>query len=200
MSWEPMSENGEFIILFVANTFLMHDYEQCLSIVKQNLSRESNNRMLEGNLYRFFSLAAIKLFEDSINTDQEAFILNIDLLVQSIDTAQNALEIFNVQDQQADSKSICYEPNHYGVALCKFTIGYIYENFADYLCDPRFTSNPKNDDYTLGTREGCLTKAKDEYEQAYEAFIKVQHLFGKYLSKYRELQTSAEHEVKNEKL
>ena len=54
-----MSDNGEFIILMMADAFLCHDYEYCLRMAKSDFSCVANQcRVFEGNLLRFVSLAS----------------------------------------------------------------------------------------------------------------------------------------------
>ena len=65
--------------------------------------------------------------------EQEAFIENFDLIIQAIESAHNALSIYNTEDEEMQEM----EPNQYGMALSNYTLGYIYYNFADQLCDYR---------------------------------------------------------------
>lgn len=61
--WQPMSTEGQFIILIVADTFLCNDYEYSLKISEQDFSYVANTSLFEGNILRFRALASIKLFE-----------------------------------------------------------------------------------------------------------------------------------------
>ena len=76
-----MSDNGEFIILIMADTFLTRDYEYCLSIAKNDFSFVDNAALFEGNLLRFFSLASFKLFQHAVQADEQAFVGNFDILI-----------------------------------------------------------------------------------------------------------------------
>jgi len=94
--WKPMTLQGEFIILLIANTFLNHDYEGCLLIAKNDFSYVANSAIFEANLLRFLSLSSFKAFEHAIhvNNDDAAFLGNFDLLIQALRSSQDALEIY----------------------------------------------------------------------------------------------------------
>ena len=66
---KPVSNSDEFIILIVANAFLSHDYEYCLRIAKNDFQFMPNQKVFEGNLLRFASLASFKLFEHAMQAD-----------------------------------------------------------------------------------------------------------------------------------
>ena len=112
--------------------FLICDYEYCLRITQEDFSYIANSALFEGNLLRFRSITSLKLFE-SVVDEQEAFIENFDLIIQAIESAHNALSIYNTEDEEMQEM----EPNQYGMALSNYTLGYIYYNFADQLCDYR---------------------------------------------------------------
>ena len=79
-------------------------------------------------------------------------------------------------------------PSEYGIALSYFTLGYIYHNFAEQLCDCRvqhldqFSAYLQEDSYT------SCAKAADYYEEAAECFKQVNHKMGEYLSRKRQLE------------
>lgn len=93
-----MSDNAEFIILIIADTFLTHDYEYCLSIAKNDFSFVANSSLFEGNLTRFFSLASFKLFEHAIHADSAAFVDNFHILIQSLKSVQSAYNIYSATE------------------------------------------------------------------------------------------------------
>lgn len=49
--------------------------------------------------------------------------------------------------------------NYYGMALTEYTLGYVYKEFANELCDNRVAHLPKYEDYLQGDRQMCLTQA-----------------------------------------
>ena len=61
-----MSHEGEFLIYFVANTFLTNDYEHCLRISQTDFSYVANSCLFEGNILRFRSLASMKVYEHAM--------------------------------------------------------------------------------------------------------------------------------------
>ena len=62
-----MSTAGKYIVLFVAVTYLVRDYEYSLRISTTDFSYVANTYLFESNILRFRALASIKLFEDNIN-------------------------------------------------------------------------------------------------------------------------------------
>ena len=64
--WQPMTSNGQFIILMMADAFLTHEYEYCLRIGKCDFSYISNSSLFESNLLRFVSMASAKQFEHAM--------------------------------------------------------------------------------------------------------------------------------------
>ena len=67
--WKPMTSNEEFIVLFMADTFLTHDYEQVLRVAMEDYSYVANSPLFEANLLRFLALASFKAFEHAIQAD-----------------------------------------------------------------------------------------------------------------------------------
>ena len=80
-------------------------------------------------------------------------------------------------------------PNQYGVALCLYTLGYIYLNFQKELSDERFSAIQDYENYMFPDEKQALNKAIDYFEEAKEAFDQVQHLMGSYLSKLGQWQS-----------
>mmetsp|Transcript_15405 Transcript_15405/g.18356 ORF Transcript_15405/g.18356 Transcript_15405/m.18356 type:complete len:104 (-) Transcript_15405:14-325(-) len=73
------------------------------------------------------------------------------------------------------------------MALCNYTLGYIYEKFAEELCDERVRNNEDYEEFTLATDLMCQNKSIGHYNDAFESFNMVDHLMGKYLSRCGEL-------------
>ena len=69
--WNPMTIEGQFILLMVADTYLTHDYEYSLRISGTDFSFIANTCLFEGNILRFRALASLKLFEEGFK-DHEA--------------------------------------------------------------------------------------------------------------------------------
>ena len=57
-----MNIPGRFILLMAANIFLSKEYEYSLSICSHNFSQVANTSLFEGNILRFKSLSAERLF------------------------------------------------------------------------------------------------------------------------------------------
>ena len=135
---EEMTIPGRFILLYAANIFISGDYEYCLSICKHNFSFFTNTSLFEGNILRFKSLAAERLFqynnaypnpqERSSFVDRSQQFKQMENLFLSIESAKNALEIYRDRISQGDP---C--PNHYGMALQQYQLGYLYDKYADIL-------------------------------------------------------------------
>ena len=68
--------------------------------------------------------------------------------------------------------------------MCNYSLGYIYENFAQALSDKRCFENEDYTEYMLGNSDLCKEKAMDYYQDAFIYFRKVNHVVGKYLSKH----------------
>ena len=80
------------------------------------------------------------------------------------------------------------EPNEYGIALSNFTLGFIYHNFAEQLCDCRVQHLSQFCAYLQGDSYASCAKAADYYEEAAECFKQVNHKMGEYLSRRRQLE------------
>lgn len=69
--WTPMSEEGKFILLNVADSYLLQDFEYSLRLSTHNFTSICTDRLFEGNLLRFRSLASIELFAMSLQDEEE---------------------------------------------------------------------------------------------------------------------------------
>lgn len=61
--WRPMSNHGQFILLNVADSYLMNEFEYSLRLSTNNFSSICFTPLFEGNILRFRALANLKLFE-----------------------------------------------------------------------------------------------------------------------------------------
>lgn len=68
-TWRPISIEGQFIIMYVAMTFLTNDYEYSLRMSSTDFSYVANSSIFEGNALRFRALASSKLFEYALNEE-----------------------------------------------------------------------------------------------------------------------------------
>ena len=127
--WQPMFTEGKFILLCVADAYLTNDFEYSLRISTQNFSSIANTCLFEGNILRFRALASLKLFEHGFEESEEDKQENFTYLTKAIESLENALEIFKAEKELRE-----FDPNHYGVALSVYTLGYTYRTFAPYLC------------------------------------------------------------------
>ena len=128
-----MSKAGLFILYSVVINYLTNDFEYCLRITQADLSFVANSAAFESNILRFRALASIKLFQFAVDEDDLAFVKNFGLLTQALSALQNALSIYKAEQEGMTN----LRRNDYGVALSNFTIGHIYQRYADYLCDKR---------------------------------------------------------------
>ena len=124
-----MFTEGKFILLCAADAYLTNDFEYSLRISTQNFSSIANSCLFEGNILRFRALASLKLFEHGLEEHEEDRQENFIYLTKAIDSLDNALEIFKAEKELRE-----FDPNHYGVALSVYTLGYTYRAFAPYLC------------------------------------------------------------------
>lgn len=68
--WNPMTIEGQFILLMVADTYLTNDHEYSLRISTTDFSFIASTALFEGNILRFRALASLKLFEDGLKIMQ----------------------------------------------------------------------------------------------------------------------------------
>ena len=59
----PMKPEAQFILLKVADDYLMNEFEGSLRLSNTDLSSINNTPLFEGNMLRFRALASLKLFE-----------------------------------------------------------------------------------------------------------------------------------------
>ena len=147
-----MTDVGEFIMLAVANAFLTNDLEYSLSISTSDFSYLANSSLFEGNILRFQSLASIKLFERAI--EHENSYENFGFLAQAIDSAQNALTIYNPDDSMSSAQK-----NFHGTALTNYLLGYIYLTFDFVVCADQIRQNKDFEKYALEEEEHAHDKA-----------------------------------------
>ena len=69
--WEPMIIEGEFILHWVADTYLLNDFEHSLRISTTDFSYVANTAVFEANILRFRTLASLKLFHHFDFTEDE---------------------------------------------------------------------------------------------------------------------------------
>ena len=102
----------------------MNEFEYSLRLSTNNFSSICFTPLFEGNILRFRALANLKLFECSLEEGFDGYMMeqNFEYLIKAIESLENAIEIF-----KAEKEDQRYEPNHYGVALSTFTLGYTYE-------------------------------------------------------------------------
>ena len=124
-----MDDNEQFIILMVADTFLTHDYESCMRYTSCNYSVLANSVLFESNLLRFFALTSFKAYEHAKHKDPTSVNDNFNLLIQALKSAKQALELYESTNDGMEGDC------PYGKALSNYTIGYIYNHFADDLCN-----------------------------------------------------------------
>ena len=120
-----MKTEGRFIILYVADTYLMNDFEYSLRLSTNDFTSICTTSLFEGNIMRFRALASLKLFELGLEEDIEFMQSNFEYLTTAIASLQNALQIY-----KAENEARAYNPNYYGVALSAYSIGYTYEKYA----------------------------------------------------------------------
>ena len=118
-----MTTEAQFVVLIVADTYLMNDFEYSLKISTGQYSSICNSSLFEGNILRFRAIASLKLFEDGLEEGREYMKQNFSYLTTAIDSLENSGEIFKMEE----------DPNHYGVALSAYAIGYIYQNYSEHL-------------------------------------------------------------------
>ena len=127
-----MKEQAKFILLMVANTYLSNDFAYSFSIARDDFSYVANSALFESNILRFRALSSLKLFEngllhedmdDSISEIKE----NYEYLTKAIASLENAKGIYEGLFEESKYELV---PNHYGIALAGFTIGYIYLIYA----------------------------------------------------------------------
>ena len=123
------------------------------------------------------------LFESIVDQD-EAYIENFEVIIQAIENANTALSIYEARDDGMEMM----EPNNYGIALCHYTLGYIYHKFAPQLCDERVEALGKFGDFMRYDEIACLEDAEKHYGLAADSFNVVQHKMGEYLSCKRKLE------------
>ena len=56
---EPMTIEGEFILHWVADTYLLNDFEHSLKISTTEFSNVANTTLFEANILRFRALASL---------------------------------------------------------------------------------------------------------------------------------------------
>lgn len=105
------------------------------------------------------------------------------MLIQSLRFAEQALEILEAECLQSHRFHPIYEPNKYGMALCLFTLGYVYQHFSDALCETRLLSELSYENYMMTEKKQCMNKAVYYFKRAMEEFKAVNHLMGAFLSK-----------------
>ena len=94
-----MTDEGEFILLQVAVSFLTNDYEYCLRIADTDFSYVDISALFEGNILRYRSLASLKLFEHA-KKEPHDYAENFKLLVYAIDSLRNAQDIYNAKNDK----------------------------------------------------------------------------------------------------
>ena len=94
-----MTDEGEFILLQVAVSFLTNDYEYCLRIADTDFSFVDISALFEGNILRYRSLASLKLFEHA-KKEPHDYAENFKLLVYAIDSLRNAQDIYNAKNDE----------------------------------------------------------------------------------------------------
>ena len=115
-------------------------------------------------------------------------------LMTAIDSLDNAIEIFKAEKTGGQAS----DPNHYGLALSNYAIGFTYMTFTTELCrnDERFNGfcEPSHVCYLVDSEQEGLEKAKQSFMTAFDSFDKAGHLFGMYMSKQHEMKLSTESE------
>ena len=99
-------------------------------------------------------------------------------MTSAIACIENAHEIYEANDEDDEEK------NHHGIGLTSYTLGYIYEMFADVLCeDSKFAKHFSEDEKNFLRRNETDNKVRAlrYYEQAYTHFKKVHHIVGMYM-------------------
>ena len=123
-----MKPEDRFIILYVADTYLMNDFEYSLRLSTNDFSSICTTSLFEGNILRFRALASLKLYELGLEDDLEFMQSNFEYLTTAIASLENALQIY-----KAEKEARAYDQNHYGVALSAYSIGYTYETYSTDL-------------------------------------------------------------------
>ena len=127
--WEPMIIEGEFILHWVADTYLLNDFEHSLRISTTDFSYVANTALFEANILRFRALASLKLFHHFDFTEEENLREGYDYLMKAIESMLNALQIYQAIDEESINQK-----NNYGMALSNYALGYIYKFFSKDLC------------------------------------------------------------------
>ena len=162
------------------------DFEYCLKIADRDYSLVADETIFKADLLRFSSLASFQLFDHAVQAEKEALVANFEVLIQSLRFAEQALEIYKAECQHSHRTHPVYEPNKYGMALCLFTLGYIYQHFSDALCDTRMLSEPAYENYMMTEKKQCMNKAVYYFKLAIEEFKAVNHLMGAFLCKFNQ--------------
>ena len=79
--------------------------------------------------------------------------MNFTYLTSAIDSLDNAIEIFKAEKPGGQAS----DPNHYGLGLSTYAIGFTYMTFADELCrdDERFNGlcDPSHACYLVDSKQ-----------------------------------------------
>ena len=116
-----MITEGEFILYWVADTYLLNDFEHSLRISTTDFSYVANTALFEANILRFRALASLKLFQHCDLDNEENIREEYDYLIKAIESMQNALQIYSAIDEEGVNQK-----NNYGMALSNYALGYIY--------------------------------------------------------------------------
>ena len=161
-----MTTEGEFILYFVADTYLKNDFEHSLRISTQDFSYVAYSPLFEGNILRFRALASLKLFEQYNNDKYESPEETLDYLIKSIASLENAYNIFEVTEE-----SNTKDKNYYGMALSSFSLGYIYQQFASELIKEEelkgLCNMSEHEDCFVESEKASHNKASRYYKSAY---------------------------------
>ena len=84
--WEPMIIEGEFILYWVADTYLLNDFEHSLRISTTDFSFVENSALFEANILRFRALASLKLFQHCDLDNEENIREGYDYLIKAIES------------------------------------------------------------------------------------------------------------------
>ena len=79
-----MTNEEEFILLIVSNTYLTNDFEYSLRVALKDVSFIANSCLFESNILRYRALASLKLFQECLDENNEDFGATLKYLTTAI--------------------------------------------------------------------------------------------------------------------
>ena len=104
--------------------------------------------------------------------------IDFNILTTALASLNNSLEIYEVRKNMAEINQ-----HHYGMGLAIFAMGYVYEEYAEYLTreHPKLGLAMCSSDhlkYLTQDYNDSHMKALQYYKHAFKEFKKVEHLKG----------------------